>query len=267
MPQLSNGLGLSRSRFISGGFVGPLDDYTSGMVSAHSVIRRLLTSYEGSLVRIRRSSDDAEQDIGVTGAGLLDTAAITSFVGANSAYVTTVYDQSGNSRNYLQATAALQPRLVNAGTLETNSGQPAIFNISASDTRLAMAAAVSVRTWITTAYQNAALDYAGLITGTSSIVLIAAAGSGTAFLPSPAGYAYYVNGVDETGGLASWCRSATKCLTVTGAATNEAWKWGSERDISSRFFPGFLHEQVFYSDVTAHRAAVETVLMDILGLS
>jgi hypothetical protein len=250
-----------------GGFVGPLDDYTSGMVSAHSVIRRLLTSYEGSLVRIRRSSDDAEQDIGVTGVGLLDTTAITSFVGANSAYVTTVYDQSGNSRNYLQATASLQPRLVNAGTLETNSGQPAIFNISASNTRLAMASAVSVRTWIATAYQNAALDYAGLITGSSAIVLIAAAGTDAAFTPTPAGYAYYVNGVDETGDLSPWCRSATKCLTLTGAATNETWKWGSERDFPNRYFPGFLHEQVFYSNVTVHRAAVETVLMEVLGLS
>lgn len=267
MPQLANGLGLSRARFSGGGFVGPLDGYTTGMVSAHSVIRRLLTSYEGALVRIRRSSDDAEQDIGVTGAGLLDTAAITSFVGANSAYVTAVYDQSGNSRNYLQATASLQPRLVNAGTLETNSGQPAIFNISASSTRLALASAVSVRTWITTAYQNAVLDYAGLITGASAVVLIGAAGSSSAFIPSPAGYAYYVNGVDETSDLSPWCAGATKCLTLTGAATNEAWKWGSERDITSRFFPGFLHEQVLYSNVTAHREAVETALMDILGLS
>jgi hypothetical protein len=265
MLSLANTLGSARAS--GGAFVGPLDAYTSGMVSAHSVIRRLLTSYEGALVRIRRSSDDAEQDVGVTSAGLLDTAAITSFVGANSAYVTTVYDQSGNSRNYLQATASLQPRLVNAGTLETNSGQPAIFNISASSTRLAMAAAVSARTWIATAYQNASLDYAGLITGTSSIVLIAAAAPDTAFAPSPAGYAYYANGVDETGDLSPWCQSTTKCLTVTGAATNEAWKWGSERDFASRFFPGFLHEQVFYSDVTAHRAAVETVLMEVLGLS
>jgi hypothetical protein len=247
-------------------FVGPLDAYTSGMVGAYSVIRRLLLSYEGALVRLRRSSDDAEQDIGVTGSGELDTAAIASFVGANSAYVTMVYDQSGNSRNYLQATAALQPRLVNAGTLETNSGQPAIFNISASSTFFALASAVSVRTWITTAYQSANLDYAGLITGASAIILIAAAGSFNAFTPSPAGYAYYVNGVDETGDLFPWCRTSTECLSLTGAATNEAWKWGSERGFPSRYFPGFLHEQVLYSDVTAHRAAVETAMMEVLGL-
>lgn len=247
--------------------VGPLDAYTSGMVSAHSVIRRLLTSYVGSLVRIRRSSDNAEQDIGVTVAGVLDTAAITTFVGANSAYVTTVYDQSGNGRNYTQATAARQPRIVNAGTLDTNSGRPAIFNISGSETRLALAAAVSTRTWITTAFQNQNLDYAGLITSTSAIVLIGSAPSSSAFTPSPAGYAYYVNGVDQTIGLSPWCIGATKCLTVTGAATSGDWIWGSERNFNGRFFPGFLHEQVLYSDVTANRAAVETALMGILGIS
>lgn len=247
-------------------FVGPLDAYTSGMVGAYSVIRRLLLSYEGALVRLRRSSDDAEQDIGATALGVLDQAAITTFVGANSAYVTKVYDQSGNSRNYLQATAALQPRLVNAGTLETNSGQPAIFNISASSTFLALAVAVSVRTWITTAYQNANLDYAGLITGTSSHVLITTAPSGGVFPPSISGYAYYLNGVDETGDLNPWCIDATKCLTLTGAATNEVWRWGSERGNPGRYFPGYFHEQVLYSDVSAHRAAVETAMMEVLGL-
>ena len=45
-------------------FVGALDAYASGLAGAWSVSRRLLTSYSGPLVRVRRSSDNAEQDIG-----------------------------------------------------------------------------------------------------------------------------------------------------------------------------------------------------------
>jgi hypothetical protein len=41
-------------------------------------------------------------------------------------FVTTWYDQSGNARNVVQATAANQPRIVNAGVVETLGGRPAI---------------------------------------------------------------------------------------------------------------------------------------------
>ena len=91
---------------------------------AWSIPRRLSSTYTGSLIRIRRSSDNAELDIGYNGSNELDTSAITSFVGANSAYVTTKYDQSGNGRNWVQTTAAKQPRIVNAGTLELENGKP-----------------------------------------------------------------------------------------------------------------------------------------------
>jgi len=75
------------------------------------------TPYSGSAIRIRRSSDNTEQDIGFSGSNL-DTAAISTFVGANSAFVVTWYDQSGNGRNATIATAGKQPRIVNAGTLD-----------------------------------------------------------------------------------------------------------------------------------------------------
>ena len=110
-------------------FVGPLDDYTANLAGAWSVARRLLSSYDGSMIRIRRSSDDAEQDIGADALGDLDETAIASFVGANSAYITTIYHQNGGS-NLVQTTAAAQPRIVDAGTLDTTgSGSPcAVFS-------------------------------------------------------------------------------------------------------------------------------------------
>ena len=89
--------------------------------------RRLRSAYAGPLLRVRRSTDNATQDIGTTIAGGLDVTALTSFCGSASCLVTTWYDQSGNGRNASQATASLQPRLVNAGTLEAENGLPAPY--------------------------------------------------------------------------------------------------------------------------------------------
>lgn len=68
-------------------------------------------------IRVRRSSDDAEQDIGFA-SNALDTAALAAFVGANNAFVTTFYDQTATGINLVQATASRQPRIVNAGTYD-----------------------------------------------------------------------------------------------------------------------------------------------------
>jgi hypothetical protein len=102
-----------------------LDSY-SGASAAYS-LRNLSSAYRGPLIRVRRSSDNAERDIYGTFRGDLDLAALTSFVGANSGFVTTWYDQSGSGRHATQATAASQPRIVNAGAVDTQNGKPSIF--------------------------------------------------------------------------------------------------------------------------------------------
>lgn len=100
-------------------YVGPLDAFTTDLAVAGAMNKRLLSSYTGPLIRIRRASDDAELDIGYEADGDLDTAAITAFVSSNSAYVVTLYDQSGNGKHATQSTAANQPRIVNSGTIDT----------------------------------------------------------------------------------------------------------------------------------------------------
>lgn len=108
-------------------FVGALDTIPAS-AAAYST-RRLLSSYTGPAIRVRRSSDNAEADIGFTAAGDLDTTALLAHVGAGNGFVTTWYDQSGNGRNATQTTAGNQPHIVNAGVVETLGGKPAIvFN-------------------------------------------------------------------------------------------------------------------------------------------
>lgn len=102
-----------------------LDTY-SGAAAAYS-LRKLSSTYTGDAIRVRRSSDNTEQNIGFDGSGNLDTTALTTFVGANNGFVTTWYDQSGNSRNVTQSIAAYQPRIVNSGVVDTHLGKPSPY--------------------------------------------------------------------------------------------------------------------------------------------
>jgi hypothetical protein len=102
-----------------------LDDY-SGAAAAYS-LRKLRTAYTGSAIRVRRSNDNTEQDIGFTASGDLDTAALKTFVGAgNNGFVTVWYDQS-SSNNLTQTTATRQARIINAGVIDRQSGRPVVF--------------------------------------------------------------------------------------------------------------------------------------------
>jgi hypothetical protein len=108
-----------------------LDQY-SGAAAAYS-LRKLDKDYTGSAIRVRRSNDNSEQDIGFTSGNDLDTASLKTFVGANSGFVTTWYDQSGNARNATQTTAANQPRIVNAGRVERQNSKVSTFYDGSND--------------------------------------------------------------------------------------------------------------------------------------
>jgi hypothetical protein len=105
-------LALSLSNFTSGTppFVGPLDGFSANAIGLWSISKRLLTSYTGALIRVRRSSDNAESDIGADAAGNLDSAALTSFVGGGSWFLRWVYDETGNGHHIGNSTAAAQPQ-------------------------------------------------------------------------------------------------------------------------------------------------------------
>jgi hypothetical protein len=83
----------------------------------------LRNGYTGNSIRVRRSSDNAEQNIGFTAGGDLDTTSLTGFItGSTNGFVTTWYDQSGNGNNAVQTSATSQPIIVSGGTILTLSG-------------------------------------------------------------------------------------------------------------------------------------------------
>jgi hypothetical protein len=89
-------------------------------------MRKLSSTYTGACIRVRRSSDNTEQDIGFVN-DELDTTALLSFVGSNNGYVTTWYNQKGTGSNLNNLTAINQPLIVNSGVVETVNGRPAIL--------------------------------------------------------------------------------------------------------------------------------------------
>lgn len=92
-----------------------LAGYSTNLWAVYST-RLHVAGYAGSSLRVRRSSDNTEQDIGFVG-GLLDTASLATFVGSNNGFVTKWYDQSGGGNDFAQATTSLQPSIVSSGTI------------------------------------------------------------------------------------------------------------------------------------------------------
>ena len=104
--------------FAETGIEGLLDLYP-GAYAAWS-LRKLRNAYGGAAIEVTRTSDSATQDIGFVGEDL-DTAALSTFIGANTGVVSVWYDQSGNSRD-ITIPSAKRPTIVSSGTLQTLSG-------------------------------------------------------------------------------------------------------------------------------------------------
>ena len=107
--------------------VPPLLDTFTGPKIAYS-LRKLDSNYTGNAIRVRRSSDNSEQDIGFIN-NELDTASLLAFVSSGNGFVTTWYDQSGNTNNATHSTAINQPSIVISGVINTLNNKPSIkFN-------------------------------------------------------------------------------------------------------------------------------------------
>lgn len=137
---------LAGGRFFSVSPVTYPVDLVSGATGAWGY--RLLSSiYTGPILQIRRTNDDATLDIGAVGP-ILDFAALESFVGLADGRVATLYDQTGNGRDQVQATFPTQPRYINAGEYF-----PLIGNYPVADyatTHVLESTGIDLSTFITT---------------------------------------------------------------------------------------------------------------------
>jgi hypothetical protein len=81
-----------------------------------SASRLLKGAYYGSpILRIRRSGDNLESDFGVNTLGVLDNSAVQTWINAGGGtqigFVVTLYDQTNNSRHFIQSNPLRQPKI------------------------------------------------------------------------------------------------------------------------------------------------------------
>jgi len=93
-------------------------------VAGWSIPRRMRAAATNDKILVRRSSDSTTLDIPVVD-DVLDEATLSTFGAGTDVFVHTVYDDSGNARDLVQATAANQPQIMAAGVILTGAnGKP-----------------------------------------------------------------------------------------------------------------------------------------------
>lgn len=247
-----------------------LDIYPSSV--AYS-LRLLSSTYSGSAIRVRRSSDNNEQDIGFNENGVLNTATLLSFCGAGNGFVTTWYDQSGNERNATQTSATNQPQVVTSGVLVTNGGLPSILFINSSPFSFMSNSSISGRTNLTSfrVHDTNAIQYLTYRGNTSSYYnYVATQDSVTSTITSLYGTPQlFTNGIAPnplaTRGQVYTAQNGRKLITEIGSTSG----WSDFRigGYSVFDFFGHLPEAIFYfSDKLSDRVAIETNINNYYGI-
>lgn len=270
---LGNSLAIG-SIYPSGGavsFTGFLNTYP-GATAAYS-LRKLDKDYTGPAIRVRRSSDNAESDIGFTASGDLDEAALLAHVGPGDGFVTKWYDQSStNLYDAPQTSASAQPKIVDSGTVITQGGKPAIefdglndylfegsndFNrteghvlfVAKADTTSRMGIVGGYIDTTTIGINNSYFSGAASSTNNGSASNHNTDYNLVSVLKSPPdAFTFRVNGADDTGGSNSGYRGANKL--IIGAAYNGT---------PSLYYNGKIQEILIYpNDQTANQSGMES---------
>lgn len=251
-----------------------LDSYSA--YRAYS-LRKLRTAYAGNCIRVRRSSDNAEQDIGFSG-NYLDTASLLSFIGVNSGYITTVYDQSANAVNRVQTLAVRQPRIVNAGALDLEGSFTKINFYNSSSMLLHNAGYMpsSASYSFFNVYKrttNTSVLYVG---GTNQFAWVSNPGDGASAFGQLTNGSNYNNGNSITTttraqvvtALPTNTLLAHSCTNYTIGSWSNAWWFGGYNIVGGGFdWQGsYLEEIIFQGNSAADVAAITTNQKTYYGL-
>jgi len=186
-------------------------DFFPGAVAAYS-LRSLDLNYSGDAVRVRRDSDDAEQDFGFDASGNLDVAGVTSFCGAANGYAVTWYDQSGNGNDASQNVfLGSQPQIYDGSQVLTENGKPVLY-----------------------CFGNSLESSAALSSGTGARAMFAVAYCGVT--PSDSN-TIFRNSTSFQGSGADWNWTAETAVRVDGSVT---WTTNpmDQQMIGTLLFPG-----------------------------
>jgi len=268
-------------------FTGLLNDY-SGAAAAYS-LRLLDNTYSGNAIKVRRSSDNAEQDIAFTN-NELDTASLETFASGTDAFVTTWYDQSGNGVDAANSNASSQPKIVSSGSTILENGKAAV-EFDNTDDYLDTISTINVSnsSYFIVAQMNASIssqDYSYIFSNHGSTrQSLAKRGQGTDTdkLYVYDGTASHIDGLHS---LSQEMISLFFPLTppyldmyVDGSASsfgslpngsktfNDKISIGRFQPNNTHFFDGHLQEFILYnSDETSNRTGIETNINDFYSI-
>lgn len=264
------GLGLGINKYKSSKIIEPVL-YEYGIPAAAYSLRYCYpTIYSGDVVLVRRSSDNAEE--GFTPEEILD-GTLASFCGAGDGFVKTWYDQSGNGRNFTQATAGKQPKIVSSGVVLTERSKPAILFDNADDI-LESSVSMDGEATIISVFRN--YDTQGVLyTGTNPGVDFI-----YAFRTNTGGIASGVT-IDSTykNGVIQSLSTQTSVLNAINIGENLIWSSNFSSVVDSRyntFRIGYAvlgptnvtwQEIIIYNtDNESNRASIETNMADYYGI-
>lgn len=242
-----------RRRLIRGGaWGGPSTQLTLDLITTQPAaaygFRKLRAAYNGSCLRIRRSSDNAEQDIGFVGTDL-DTAAIATFIGGGSGFIRTWYDQSTNANNLGNAMTTAQPtygssQMTFDGTSDVlafdssithTSGYTVFTNLKANDTATtktilcsnSVAGALQLRLGTTELFTIVRVGQAVLATGATPTTTKTV----TRWKSGSAGNSVFINGVSDVSNATNAALTQPVSIVGNTAALGADWFNGDMQEI------------------------------------
>ena len=255
-------------------------DQFPGAAAAYSL--RKLSADTTNAVRVRRSSDNTEADF--TPAQIGD-GSLLAWVGAgvsNNGLVTTWYDQSGNANHATQATAASQPKIVDAGALVTENGKVALSFDGSDDTLVTGNPVITTNTWF--------VELVGNYSGSGMILSQHGPGTGRLVFFEADPLRMFFNNGDSFAGVSGY--SSISSSLFTSAAFNNDYYLATrgnalEKVIESQpltpnrrlsiasgnqgnSFFGVLNANeilVYASDQSANRANIEANIADYYGIT
>jgi hypothetical protein len=261
---------------MAGGQPPFLLDLYPNAASAYS-LRKLRTAYTGSAIRVRRASDNAEQNIGFDSNGGLNTASLSSFCSGTTGHITTWYDQTTNAKNLTQASALLQPIIFIAGNTIVTNNKPAItFNGTSNILSNATFAMNQPSTHILVMKNNASvnshiIDFDGsggrqvdfIPSGIFSIFAGATLSSGVSVGTSQKLFFSIFNSIS------SLIRDNSTQVAAGNSGTQGigSLRIGNNPVGNSQYYSGTLQEIIFYnSDQSSNAPGIETDIKTFYGI-
>lgn len=270
-----------------------LFDAFPGATLGYSV-RKLRDAYTGFAFEVRRSSDNTTTNIGFVGEDL-DIAALTTFLGSDTGYITKWYNQAVSpiaNSDMIQTTALLQPTIVlNSGqyyvtwdgsvgtgtkmnTLATN-GLKAI-NVNGSFSTFAMAIpTVSNQTQVLFQQDQAAKrigQFARFNADTSTMSIAFNSSNGSAIDSGPAYTAntkYVHTAIRPTTSIEMFLNGVSNGGTAVANGNYSSTQMGQAyagSRIAGESFYGYNGELIMYpSEMSADRLAIETNIRTYYG--